>query len=262
MEVTKSGEYHVPPPPDSSFERPVIGERPRTRSGRRLPPISTALAQQFAPQLKSTGLSLLGAVAGVGVGFLMFIAALIIAGIVMAFGENGTRSAVRISSRVTGPERGPKIAELCTATIRAVAQGVVGIAFIQMLLIGVAFLAKAFPALASRSQYCSASVQLPATLITIPVIAAFAPKGDGRHHRVRHLYVRRGARGQRAEATAAGRGLDVPMPVILIGAIGGMITGGIIGFIGPVVLAVSYQLFWQWVDQQPPSAAADAQPPT
>ena len=48
-----------------------------------------------------------------------------------------------------------------------------------------------------------------------------------------------------------GRGLDVPMPVILIGAIGGMVTGGVIGlFIGPVVLAVSYQLFWQWVDQQ------------
>ncbi len=46
------------------------------------------------------------------------------------------------------------------------------------------------------------------------------------------------------------------MPVILIGAIGGMVTGGIIGlFIGPVALAVSYQLFWQWVDQQVPPAA-------
>ena len=59
-----------------------------------------------------------------------------------------------------------------------------------------------------------------------------------------------------------GRGLDVPMPVILIGAIGGMVTGGIIGlFIGPVALAVSYQLFWQWVDQQAPPAEDGAQPP-
>jgi len=60
-----------------------------------------------------------------------------------------------------------------------------------------------------------------------------------------------------------GRGLDVPMPVVLIGAIGGMVSLGIIGlFIGPVALAVSYQLFWQWVDQQPRSAERDVQPLT
>ena len=56
--------------------------------------------------------------------------------------------------------------------------------------------------------------------------------------------------------------LELPMPVILIGAIGGMVTGGIIGlFIGPVALAVSYKLFWQWVDQQVPPAADGVQPP-
>ena len=31
-----------------------------------------------------------------------------------------------------------------------------------------------------------------------------------------------------------------------------MVTSGIIGlFIGPVVLAVGYQLFWQWVQDKP-----------
>jgi predicted PurR-regulated permease PerM len=36
-----------------------------------------------------------------------------------------------------------------------------------------------------------------------------------------------------------GRGMDVPMPVILIGVIGGMIADGLIGlFVGPVVLAI------------------------
>ena len=56
-----------------------------------------------------------------------------------------------------------------------------------------------------------------------------------------------------------GRGVEVPMPVILIGALGGMITGGIIGlFIGPVILAVAYQLFWQWVDDQPQDTEASS----
>jgi predicted PurR-regulated permease PerM len=51
-----------------------------------------------------------------------------------------------------------------------------------------------------------------------------------------------------------GRGVAVPMPVILIGAIRGMVSGGIIGlFIGPVMLAVGYQLFWRWVRDQPAS---------
>jgi predicted PurR-regulated permease PerM len=59
-----------------------------------------------------------------------------------------------------------------------------------------------------------------------------------------------------------GRGVDVPMPVILIGALGGMVSGGVIGlFIGPVVLAIGYELYWQWVRQTPPEeAGADARP--
>jgi predicted PurR-regulated permease PerM len=47
-----------------------------------------------------------------------------------------------------------------------------------------------------------------------------------------------------------GRGVEAPMPVILLGALGGMVTGGIIGlFLGAVLLAVGYQLFMEWVSQ-------------
>jgi predicted PurR-regulated permease PerM len=45
-----------------------------------------------------------------------------------------------------------------------------------------------------------------------------------------------------------GRGMDIPMLVILIGAIGGAFTSGIIGlFIGAVVLAVGYTLLMSWM---------------
>ena len=48
-----------------------------------------------------------------------------------------------------------------------------------------------------------------------------------------------------------GRGLDVPMPVILIGAIGGMIALGIIGlFADAVVLSIWYKLFREWLMQE------------
>jgi len=45
-----------------------------------------------------------------------------------------------------------------------------------------------------------------------------------------------------------GRGLDTPMLVILLGAIGGMLLDGVIGlFVGAVVLALGYELFMAWL---------------
>lgn len=52
-----------------------------------------------------------------------------------------------------------------------------------------------------------------------------------------------------------GRGLEVPMPVVLIGAIGGMMSGGILGmFIGAAFLAAGYQVFMAWVAAESDSA--------
>jgi predicted PurR-regulated permease PerM len=45
-----------------------------------------------------------------------------------------------------------------------------------------------------------------------------------------------------------GRGLSVPMIVILIGVVGGMIANGIVGlFVGPIILGFSYSLFMVWL---------------
>jgi predicted PurR-regulated permease PerM len=43
------------------------------------------------------------------------------------------------------------------------------------------------------------------------------------------------------------RGLSTPMPVILVGVMGGMIAYGISGlFVGPIVLAVLWALIQEW----------------
>ncbi len=265
VDVVKSGEYHIPPPPESVAGWPLIGERLHAVWLSASTDL-TALVRKWAPELKDAGMTALGTLAGVGVGFLVFIAALIIAGVFMAFGETGSNAAVRILTRLTGPERGPSIAELCTATVRAVAQGVVGIAFIQALLLGVGFLVKGVPGagLLSLAALLLGIMQLPVVLITLPVIAiVLGMEGATVGTIVFSIYAFvAGLADNVLKPLMLGRGLDVPMPVILIGAIGGMVTGGIIGlFIGPVALAVSYQLFWQWVDQQVPPAATGVQPP-
>ena len=58
-----------------------------------------------------------------------------------------------------------------------------------------------------------------------------------------------------------GRGVRVPMLIILIGAIGGMIGSGIIGlFIGPVILAIGYEIFVSWIGDGAPAHKAQIAP--
>jgi predicted PurR-regulated permease PerM len=261
--VVKSGSLHIPPPADSVATWPLVGSQLHgfwLKASTDL----TGLLQQFAPHLKGPSLSILSKLAGASVGLLMFIFALFIAGIVMAYGENGSRSALLIATRVSGPEKGAQITELCTATIRAVAQGVVGIAFIQMLIVGAGFVVMGIPGagLLALGVLLLGIMQLPATLITIPVIGfVFATEGASAATIAFAIYTFVGGMVDNVlKPLLLARGVAVPMPVILIGALGGMITSGIIGlFIGPVMLAVAYQLFWQWVNDQP-SLQADVTP--
>jgi predicted PurR-regulated permease PerM len=63
-----------------------------------------------------------------------------------------------------------------------------------------------------------------------------------------------------------GRGVEAPMPIVLMGAIGGMIAAGIVGlFVGATVLAVGYVIFMEWVhhsEEQAAEAAGTAAVPT
>ena len=64
----------------------------------------------------------------------------------MAYGEPGSQAIQRILCRLTDPMRGVRLQALITATIRSVATGVIGVAFIQALLLGVGFYMAGVPA--------------------------------------------------------------------------------------------------------------------
>jgi len=58
-----------------------------------------------------------------------------------------------------------------------------------------------------------------------------------------------------------GRGVDAPMPVILLGALGGMAAAGILGmFVGATLLAIGYQIFMSWVANNPDALQASFEP--
>ena len=264
LAILKSDSLEIPLPNEKIATLPIIG-KPLYNFWMQSATDMSSVLMKLMPYIKTVGLTLLGKMAGVGVGFLLFIGALIIAGVLMAYGENGERSAIAIATRLSGPERGPRITELCTATIRAVAQGVVGIAFIQMLLVGVGFVLMGVPGagLLAMVALLMGIMQLPVILVSLPVIAyVFATEGTTLATIIFGIYsLIAGMADNILKPLMLGRGVDVPMPVILIGALGGMVSGGFIGlFIGPVALAVAYQLFWQWVEDQPQIDVLDEQP--
>jgi predicted PurR-regulated permease PerM len=56
-----------------------------------------------------------------------------------------------------------------------------------------------------------------------------------------------------------GRGVDVPMLVILLGAVGGMMLSGLIGlFVGSVVLSLGYKVFQAWLINDGPEVSNTA----
>jgi predicted PurR-regulated permease PerM len=53
------------------------------------------------------------------------------------------------------------------------------------------------------------------------------------------------------------------MPVVLLGALGGMATAGILGmFVGATLLALGYQIFMHWVEANPETRQAQAESDT
>ena len=155
-----------------------------------------------------------------------------------------------------------EFAELATQTIRAVALGVVGVAFIQAMVVGIVLIIAGIPfaGVLAIIVLVLGIAQVPALLITLPVIAYIWMSGDyGTGMAVVYSIVLfiAGIADNFLKPLMLGRGVDAPMPVILLGALGGMVTAGILGlFVGAVLLALGYQIFMSWVYRdQPPSAS-------
>jgi len=252
----------IPPPRAGVAEWPLVGERLYAAWASAYEDLP-ALVQSQQPKIGDLARSALGMVAGIGGGILQFIAALIIAAIIMAFGAAGERGSRAIFERVAGIERGAEFTRLATATVRAVAQGVIGVAFIQAIVVGLCLLIAGVPwaGVLAVVVLVLGIAQVPALLVTLPVIAYIWMSGDyGTVAAVVYsvlLFVS-GMADNVLKPLMLGRGVDAPMPVILLGALGGMAAAGILGmFVGATLGAIGYQIFMGWVaakpQEQPPA---------
>ena len=253
MRAQEAGDaIHVPPPPSRVADWPLIGDRVYalwTEASENL----QATLRQFGPQVRSFGSWLLSTLTGFGAAFLLTIVAIVIAGLMLMQSEGVGRTARAIGARLGGA-RGEASIDLATQTIRSVAYGVVGVAAVQAILAAIGLFLADVPAagLWTGLVLVLAVAQLPPLIILGPAIIYVAATSDSTLTLV--LFTVWSLIVSFSDAFLKpmflGRGMQIPMLVILIGAIGGMAHGGIIGlFVGAVVLAIGYKMFTSWMNQ-------------
>jgi predicted PurR-regulated permease PerM len=246
----------IPPPREGVAEWPLVGEKVYafwTKAHADLP----ALVQSMQPKIGNLAKAALGFVAGIGTGLLQFLASLAVAGIMMAYGEGGADAIRSIFEKVAARRRGGEFVDLATATIRAVAKGVLGVAFLQAIIVGVCLLIAGIPwaGVLAVIVLVLGIAQVPAVIATLPAIAYLWSSGNygtGAAMLYTILLVVSGLADNVLKPLMLGRGVDAPMPVILLGALGGMAAAGILGlFVGATLLALGYQIFMGWVATTP-----------
>jgi predicted PurR-regulated permease PerM len=246
------GNLVIPPPGEDIAEWPVIG-KPIYETWKLASTNLDAALKTLEPQIKEYGPQLINSVAGLGGTILLSIISIIIAGVLLLKAESGEKTTQKILEYLIGKD-GEELTSLTISTIRSVVQGVLGVAIIQSVAAGIVMLLFDIPmaGLWALGVLFLAIIQLPPTLIMLPVaIYGFSIMDTTSAIIFLILSIIISIADTFLKPLFLGRGVDVPMLVILLGAIGGMILMGIMGlFVGAIILALAYKIYEALVSKE------------
>ncbi len=244
-----AGNLAVPSPPDGVKNWPFIGPQLFELWNQASNNIRAVL-REVAPHLKPLAGTMLGLAGNAGVGTLKFLLSVALAGFLFPYGSQLVAAGRGFLHRIV-PEQSEHFLELAGTTIRAVSQGVIGVAIIQSLLAGIGFKLAGIPAagLLAFVVMLLAIVQIGAAIVMFPVIIWIWIDKDFTTAFLLTLFlVVVGLLDNVLKPLVMGRGLTTPTLVILIGVIGGTLAHGIIGlFIGPIILSLAWELTVAWI---------------
>ena len=256
------GEGQLRPPPPRLLEIPVVGPKAHalwTQASADMP----AFAKKFAPQIAGFTKGLIAKAGGMLMAVLALVLAVVFASIQLAYWKASREFAASLLERVTGNRaRGEHYMSIIAATIQSVANGVIGVAFVQALLCGIGFFLVGIPGAGILSLLAMGFgvVQVPVVLLTLPaIIFAFSVKTTTVAIIFTVWFIIAGLSDAVLKPLMIGHGLEVPMPIILLGVIGGVIAYGLVGlFIGAVLLAVGWIVLREWLEKPDEATPGDA----
>jgi predicted PurR-regulated permease PerM len=246
------GTLTLPPPSEAVKAWPLIGEK-IYQSWLLASTNLRALVLEAAPHLKPLGSSLLTAAGSMGINLLKFIIAVGISGFLLIPGPSLIHSIKNVLSHVAAT-RGEEFVDLAGATIRNVSRGIIGIAILQALLAGIGLLFAGVPAagLFSFLVLVLGIIQIGPSVILLPLIIWSWFAMDTTTAALFTLYMVPVNLLDNILRPLVAKGLSTPMPVILVGVLGGTLVHGMIGlFVGPIVLSIAWQLLVIWTRDEP-----------
>ena len=243
------GDFTIPPPSETIKSWPLIGNQVYDfwlSASQNL----TATVAQYKDQIASIGSKVAQGILSAAAGVFQMMISLIIAGFLLVV--KGTTDSIRKFFRKVAGDKGDEFADITHKTVVKVVKGVMGVALIQAVLIGVGFLLAGIPyaGIWSLVVFVLAVLQLPVILVVIPVSIYMFVDKDLLPAILWTIYLLlAGASENIFKPLLLGKGAPVPMLVIFIGVIGGFILSGFIGlFTGAIILSLGYKLFQAWLD--------------
>jgi len=249
VEGLGTGTIRIPTPPESIRNWPLVGDN-LYETWRLATTNFEQMITDHRELVLSTGGTVLGRVVGVAGSLVGIAVSVIISGFLFTNAAILAEGANMIAKRIVA-DQGEVFIDLARSAIRNVARGVIGIAILQTLLAGIGLLFIGIPGagLITFGVLILSVVQIGPGLIMLPVVIWVWTTLDIVTAAAFTAYIIPVALLDNVlKPIVMARGLRTPMLVILIGVLGGALSHGLIGlFLGPIVLAVFYELLKSWV---------------
>jgi predicted PurR-regulated permease PerM len=242
----------LPPPPHAVKTWPIIGASIYQFWDLASTNFQAALAKT-SPLLKPVGGILLGVAEGAGIGVVKFFIAIVLAGFLFSPAPSLV-NAILLFSRRLASGRGERFVQLAGATIRAVSRGVIGVSALQAFLAGVGLVAAGIPGagLITSAVLILGIIQIGPSIVLVPIVIWSWIAMDPTTAVLITIYlIPVSLLDNILRPLVMAQGLDTPMLIILIGVLGGTVSYGITGlFLGPIVLAVIWELLVAWTRER------------
>jgi len=248
----QDGSFQIPEPSESVKEWPLIGEKTYAFWFGASDNLEATI-KKHKVKVEEILKSAASRAAGAGLTVLMLIFSIIISGFFLAGAEGSGQFAKKFIVRLAG-ERGERFALQASSTVRNVARGIIGVALLQAALAWVGFYLIDFPAasLFAVLVLLLSIVQINPLILMVPTaIYVFSYEPSTLIASIYLVWsIAVGFMDNILKPILMGKGTDVPMMIIFLGAVGGFIAYGFTGlFIGAVVVVLGYEIFMAWLTE-------------
>jgi predicted PurR-regulated permease PerM len=246
-----AGTIAIPPPPDEIKAWPLIGERVHYIWSLASTNLRGALTEAL-PYLKPLRNAASEMAGNAAAGIPIFLLSLIVAGFLFPPAASLLEAVRKLSHRIL-PARGQEFVQLAGATIRNVSQGVIGVALLQAILSGLGFAVAGIPGsgLLALAVLIFGILQFPSIVLLPAIVWSWTAMPAAEALVFTAYFVPVSLINNILSPIVMAHGLKTPMLVIFTGVMGGALTHGIIGlFLGPIVLAVTWELIMAWASQE------------